>query len=199
MDRPEPPHRAADAADAAAAMAAVPRSDFLPRSQRRYAAVDLPLPIGARQTCSQPSTVRTMLDQLDVRPGSHVLDVGAGSGWTTALLAWLVGPGGTVVGVELEPSLAQWGGHHVAAAGMPWARVEQAVPGRLGWPQEAPYDRILVSAAADTVPAELERQLTGGGVMVLPVSGRLLRLRAPAPGAPREVVRLGPYLFVPLR
>jgi len=180
-------------------MAVVPRSSFLPRSQRRYAALDLALRIGAGQTCSQPSTVRTMLDQLEVRPGLHVLDVGAGSGWTTALLAWLVGPGGTVVGVELEPSLVRWGRHHVAAAGMPWARVEQAVPGLLGWPQEAPYDRILVSAEADTVPAGLESQLAGGGVMVLPVRGRLLRVRAGAPGAPREVVRLGPYLFVPLR
>lgn len=189
-----PPHAAT-----AAAMAAVPRSAFLPRSQRRFAAVDLALPIGAGQTCSQPSTVRTMLDQLDVRPGHHVLDVGAGSGWTTALLARLVGPGGTVVGVELEPSLARWGATNVAAAGMPWARVEVAEPGLLGRAQEAPYDRILVSAEADTVPAELERQLADGGVMVLPVRGRLLRLRAGAPGAPREVERLGPYLFVPLR
>ena len=92
------------------------------------------------------------------------------------------------------------GRHHVAAAGMPWARVEQS-RSRACWaaPQEAPYDRILVSAEADTVPAELERQLAEGGVMVLPVRGRLLRLRAGAPGAPREVVRLGPYLFVPLR
>jgi protein-L-isoaspartate(D-aspartate) O-methyltransferase len=196
VNPPEPPR---GAADAAAAMAAVPRSDFLPRSQRRYAALDLALPIAARQTCSQPSTVRTMLDHLDVRPGHRVLDVGAGSGWTTALLAWLVGPGGTVLGVELEPSLARWGGRNVAAAGMPWARVEQAVPGVLGRPQEAPYDRILVSAEAHTVPAELERQLTEGGVMVLPVSGRLLRLRAPSPGVPREVLGLGPYLFVPLR
>jgi protein-L-isoaspartate(D-aspartate) O-methyltransferase len=196
VDSPEPTR---GAVDAAAAMAAVPRSGFLPQSQRRHAALDLPLPIGAGQTCSQPSTVRTMLDQLDVRPGHHVLDVGAGSGWTTALLAWLVGPGGTVIGVELEPSLARWGGRHVAAAGMPWARVEQAVPGVLGRPQEAPYDRILVSAEADAVPAELERQLAEGGAMVLPVRGRLLLLRARAPGRPREVVRLGPYLFVPLR
>ena len=189
MDRPEPPHRGADAADAA--MAAVPRSEFLPRSQRRYAGLDLALPIGARQTCSQPSTVRTMLDQLDVRPGHHVLDVGAGSGWTTALLAWLVGPAGTVVGVELEPSLARWGGHHVAAAGMPWARVERADPGRLGWPQEAPYDRILVSAEADTVPAELERQLAEGGVMVLPVARPAAAASGRAPGAPREVAGSG--------
>ena len=185
--------------DVAAAMTAVPRSEFLPRPQRRYAAVDLALPIGHHQTCSQPSTVRSMLEQLDVRAGQHVLDVGAGSGWTTALLAWLVGPSGTVVGVELEPELAQWGGGNVAAAGLPWARVERATPGRLGWPREAPYDRILVSAEAGAVPSELEHQLAPGGVMVLPVAGRLLRLRSGAQGEEPEVTGLGRYLFVPLR
>jgi protein-L-isoaspartate(D-aspartate) O-methyltransferase len=180
-------------------MMAVRRSEFLPRPQRRFAAVDLALPIGHHQTCSQPSTVRSMLEQLDVRAGQHVLDVGAGSGWTTVLLAWLVGPSGTVVGVELEPELAQWGAGNVAAAGLPWARVERATPGRLGWPREAPYDRILVSAEAGAVPPELERQLAPGGVMVLPVAGRLLRLRSGAPGEAPEVTGLGRYLFVPLR
>ena len=189
----------AGAGDVTEAMTAVPRSGFLPRSQRRHAGLDLPLPIGHHQTCSQPSTVRTMLEQLDVRPGQHVLDVGAGSGWTTALLAWLVGPCGAVVGVEIEPSLAQWGAGNVAATAMPWARVERAEPGRLGWPEEAPYDRILVSADAPTVPQELLRQLAQYGVMVLPVSGRLLRLQADAPGVEPEVRPLGRYLFVPLR
>src|SRR4051812_9944700 len=83
-----------------AAFAAAPREAFLPASHHRFAGVDEPLPIGHGQTNSQPSTVRRMLSLLDVEPGQRVLDVGSGSGWTTALLAHLVGPGGSVVGVE---------------------------------------------------------------------------------------------------
>jgi len=183
--------------DVAAAMTAVPRSAYLRRPQRRFAAVDLALPIGHHQTCSQPSTVRSMLEQLDVRAGQHVLDVGAGSGWTTALLAWLVGPSGTVVGVELEAELARWGAGNVVAAGLPWARVEHAAPGRLGWPREAPYDRILVSAEPATLPQQLVDQLADGGRLVIPVRGTMtLVIRD---GGETTATHHGSYRFVPLR
>ena len=200
------PHRGPDPRDPAdeavpavdAAFAATPRTRFLPPAQHRFAALDLPLPIGQGQTCSQPSTVRRMLELLDVRPGHHVLDVGAGSGWTTALLARLVGPSGTVVGVELEPLLAEQAAARVAATGLGWARVEQSVPGRLGWPAAAPYDRVLVSAAAETIPQDLLAQLAEEAVMVLPVAGLLTRV-ALSPGAEPEVTTHGHVLFVPLR
>ncbi|MGN6636727.1 MAG: protein-L-isoaspartate O-methyltransferase family protein [Oryzihumus sp.] len=187
-------------ADAAVdrAFADTPRAGFLPQNQRQFAALDLPLPIGAGQTCSQPAAVRTMLELLDVTPGRRVLDVGAGSGWTTALLAALVGPSGAVVGVEIEPELTRQAAERVSATGRTWARVEQAVPGRLGWPGQAPYDRVLVSAGAPEVPAELLAQLAPEGVMVLPVAGRMLRVTATAGGEP-VVTEHGHYLFVPLR
>ena len=92
-----------------AAFEAVPRVDFLPAGQRRCASYDGPLAIGHDQTNSQPRTVAAMLRLLDVQPGMKVLDVGAGSGWTTALLAQLTGPTGLVLGVELEPDLVAWG------------------------------------------------------------------------------------------
>src|SRR5690606_6754907 len=142
-----------------AAMAATPRSGFLPRPQRLFASLDAPLPIGAGQTNSQPSTVRRMLELLDVRGGDRVLDVGAGSGWTTAILGRLVGRSGSVLGVELVPELAEFGSANVERAGMPWARVERAHPGVLGAPEGGPYDRILVSAEPRELPRELVDQL----------------------------------------
>ena len=178
-----------------AAFDATPRRDFLPRSVRRRASYDGPLSIAAGQTNSQPSTVDDMLRLLDVRPGQRVLDVGAGSGWTTALLAHLVGPAGHVVGVELEPELVAFGSANLARTGRPWATIRQAASGVLGDPGGAAYDRILVSAMADELPAPLVEQLTDDGVMVVPVDGTMLRVTNP--GA--VVTEHGRYRFVPLR
>jgi protein-L-isoaspartate(D-aspartate) O-methyltransferase len=184
------------AAVVARAMDAVPREGFLPRRERRRARYDGPLPIGHGQTNSQPYTVRRMLELLDARQGHSVLDVGSGSGWTTALLAWIVGPTGSVLGVERLPDLVEFGAKNVAAAGMPWARVIEAVPGRLGAPDEGPFDRILVSASPARLPQELVEQLAPGGVMVIPVSGQMLRVTASEDG-PR-VEEHGLFRFVPL-
>jgi protein-L-isoaspartate(D-aspartate) O-methyltransferase len=178
------------------AMAAVPRSRFLPRAQRFFAPVDAPLPIGHGQTSSQPSTVREMLELLDVREGDRVLDVGSGSGWTTAILARLCGPSGTVLGVERVPDLVAFGAANVARAGVPWAQVVAATSGVLGVPDRGPYDRILVSAEAEALPQALLDQLDAGGVMVVPVGGRMLRAQRTADGV--QVSESGHYRFVPL-
>jgi protein-L-isoaspartate(D-aspartate) O-methyltransferase len=138
-----------------------------------------------------------MLRLLDVHPGQKVLDVGSGSGWTTALLARLTGPTGRVIGVELEPDLVELGTRHLDRAAVPWASIHEATPGVLGQPGAAPYHRILVSAMARDLPGELVDQLHTGGVMVVPVAGTMLRISCSMRGV--GVTRHGSYRFVPLR
>jgi protein-L-isoaspartate(D-aspartate) O-methyltransferase len=180
-----------------AAFEAVPRAGFLPRLARFRASYDGPIRIGAGQTNSQPSTVAAMLRLLDVEPGQRVLDVGAGSGWTTALLAHLVGSTGEVLGVEIEPELVRFGSANLARTDQPWASIRQAREGVLGWPDAAPYDRILVSAEPRSLPGELVAQVSDGGRMVIPVNGIMLVVARH--GDDVEVTEHGGYRFVPLR
>ncbi len=184
-----------DAVDAA--FEAVPRVGFLPRLARIRASYDGPIRIGAGQTNSQPRTVEDMLRLLEVEPGQRVLDVGAGSGWTTALLAHLVGPSGEVLGVEIEPRLVEFGSANLARTDQPWASIRQARAGVLGWPDAAPYDRILVSAEPRMLPQELVDQIADGGRMVIPVGGTMLLVVRH--GEDVEVTEHGGYRFVPLR
>lgn len=181
-----------------AAFAATPREGFLPPEQTARAAYDGPLDIGHAQTSSQPRTVEAMLRLLEVAPGHRVLDVGSGSGWTTALLAHLTGAEGRVTGVELEPDLVAWGAANLAAAARPWAEIRQAAGGILGLPDLAPYDRILVSAEPPELPDELVAQLGHDGRMVIPVAGTMLVVARR--GADEVAVTAhGSYRFVPLR
>ena len=180
-----------------AAFAAAPREWFLPRAARRRAGHDGPIQIGRGQTNSQPRTVRDMLELLDVRPRQRVLDVGAGSGWSTALLAELVGPEGTVHGVELEPDLVAFGSANLAQGPWRWASIAPATPGVLGDPAHAPYDRVLVSAEARELPAELLAQLADPGRMVIPVRGTMTLVER-SDGVD-HVTEHGGYRFVPLR
>jgi len=180
-----------------AAFEAVPRAGFLPPLARGRAWYDGPIGIGQGQTNSQPRTVANMLRLLEVEPGQRVLDVGAGSGWTTALLAHLVGPDGEVLGVELEPELVRFGSDNLAGTEQPWASIRAAQEGVLGWPDAAPYDRILVSAEPRSLPDELVAQIGDGGRLVIPVDGTMLLVVRQ--GGDVVVTRHGGYRFVPLR
>lgn len=191
----------------AEAFARVPREPFLPVAERQNASDNVPLPIGHGQTNSQPSTVADMLRLLDPQPGETVLDLGSGSGWSSMLLAVLVGPAGRVLGVERHPELVDSSQAAIDAVtadsadreALAEVAIHAAVPGALGLPAEAPFDRILVSAGAESLPAELVDQLALGATMVIPVAGEMLRIIRDGPGADElTITRHGWYRFVPL-
>ena len=178
----------------------VARADFLRADDAARAGLDAPIAIGVGQTNSQPRTVFAMLELLDVRPGQRVLDVGGGSGWTAALLAHLVGPAGTVIATELEPELVAFGRENLAKYDFAWASIRQAEPGTLGAPEDAPFDRILVSAEASSLPEPLVDQLAVGGTMMIPVGARMTRVEKSGPARDDLVITThGLYSFVPLR
>lgn len=176
----------------------VARADFLPSEVRPFAEMDRALSIGHDATNSQPWTVRYMLEHLDPQPGDTVLDVGSGSGWTTALLAYLVGERGSVVGVDIVPELVKMGHRHMNER-FPWARFELADADVLGWPAGAPYDRILVSADGGLIPPELEEQLAPGGRMVLPAAQRIAIVDRDEQGRLTRSAAAGMFSFVPLK
>lgn len=178
------------------AFRAVARRNFLPAGNQELADIDMPLSIGYDQTNSQPSTVRRMLEWLDVQPGQIILDIGSGSGWTTALLAHLTGPSGRVDAVELVPQLREFGEVNCRATGVTTAHFYAA--GKVfGLPEKAPYDRILVSASADTLPPELIEQLQPGGKLVIPVGSTIIVLSKNSSGAIHREQHDG-FVFVPL-
>ena len=178
------------------AMARVPREAFLPDNVRARADEDRPLPIGHGVTNSQPYTVRIMLELLGAGPGDSVLDVGAGSGWTTAILAELVGPGGTVLGIERLAPLVSPAAERVASLGYRNADVILAPKETTGAPASAPFNRILVSAEARTLPKVLVDQLGDGGVLVIPVVGEMLHVHRT--GGDVSITTHGRFTFVPL-
>jgi protein-L-isoaspartate(D-aspartate) O-methyltransferase len=147
------------------AMARVPRHEFAPEALRDQAYEDHPLPIGEGQTISQPYIVALMLDALSLLPSDRILEVGTGSGYLTALLAELAGQ---VVSIERHATLAETAGSVLTRLG--YRNVKVIVgDGSWGFPQGAPYDAIIVSAAAAEVPSALVEQLAQGGRMIIPV------------------------------
>ena len=148
-----------------AAMQRVPRHEFVPEPLRREAYEDNPLPIGEGQTISQPFIVAAMLEALVLQPLDAVLEVGTGSGYQSALLAELVA---SVVTIERHASLAAVAKEVLARLG--YNHIEIVVgDGSEGYPARAPYDAIIVSAAAPAIPQKLMDQLHEGGRMIVPV------------------------------
>lgn len=182
-----------------AAFRKVPRELFVLPEYQDQAYLDEPLPIPAGQTISQPTTVVLMLDALEVRPGMKVLEIGAGSGYNAALLGVLVGPKGKVITIEIIPELAAFARKNLAKAGITNVTVVKA-DGSKGYAKEAPYDRIICTAAAPRIPQVLVNQLKDNGILLIPVgSGYLQKMvRARKVKGELETEELGDYVFVPL-
>ena len=147
------------------AMRRVPRDRFVPADQRLWAYDDRPLPIGYRQTISQPYIVAYMTQALQVTPAARVLEIGTGSGYQAAVLAELVA---SVYSIEIVPQLAERAADTLTELGYANVQVKQG-DGYAGWPEEAPFDAIIVTAAPDHVPQPLVSQLAVGGRMIIPV------------------------------
>ena len=178
-----------------AAMEKVPRHLFVPEGMRRYAYADEPLPIGEGQTISQPYIVAYMTEALGLGGEERVLEVGSGSGYQTAILAELVREVWTV---EIVEALS-WRARSVLD-GLGYRNIHYRVgDGSEGWPQFAPFDAVMVTAAAAIIPDSLETQLAAGGRMIVPVGTdyqELVLVRKEKKGVKRE--KLLAVRFVPL-
>jgi protein-L-isoaspartate(D-aspartate) O-methyltransferase len=179
-------------------MASVPREEFVLPAYRHRAYDNTPLPIEAGQTISQPLIVALMTDLLETRPGDVILEVGTGSGYQAAVLAGLVEQ---VYGVEIVPELAAGAARVLARLGYDNVFVRQG-DGYEGWPELAPFDGIIVTAAAPEIPPPLLEQLKPGGRLVIPVGTEygeqdLLLVELGEDGEIRERSVL-PVRFVPL-
>jgi len=181
-----------------AAMRAVPRHEFVPEDQRAWAYVDTPLPIGHGQTISQPAVVAFMTQVIRPRPGLRVLEVGTGSGYQAAVLAET---GARVWTIEIFRALADEARARLRRLGYRSVQVRHG-DGYAGWPDVAPFDAIVVTAGADSIPPPLIRQLAPGGRLVMPVGDpwadqRLILLEKDSSGRIASSDLL-PVRFVPL-
>jgi protein-L-isoaspartate(D-aspartate) O-methyltransferase len=147
------------------AMAKVPRHEFVPVEVQRYAYLNRPIPIGFDKTISQPFMVAVMTDLLELKPDDVVLEIGTGLGYQAALLAELAG---RVYSVEIIDELAQRAIRRLKQQG--YTNIEVRIGnGYAGWPEHAPFDRVIVAAAPDLIPPPLINQIKAGGRMVIPV------------------------------
>ena len=180
------------------ALRQVPRHHFVPPDQSRYAYTDRPLPIGYGQTISQPYIVAYMTEIIVPGPGKRILEIGTGSGYQAAILA---ATGAEVYTIEIIPELARSSQSRLLKLGYRSVRVRNA-DGYHGWAEAAPFDAIVVTAAAEFIPPPLLEQLADGGLMVIPVGSPFFvqsLMLVQRQGQDFITTNLMPVRFVPFR
>ena len=179
----------------------IKRVDFLPKGMENLVELNEALPIGCGQTISQPLVVAFMIEQLQPQPGEKILDIGSGSGWTTALLAEIVGDKGKVIAMEIIPELKKFGEKNVAKYNFIKRGQVQFIctDGSKGYEKEAPFDGILVSASIQQaeVPRTWKEQLKIGGRIVTPIGSSIWLLTKKSEKNFEEIEYPG-FAFVPL-
>ncbi|GMR14328.1 MAG: hypothetical protein BMS9Abin29_2577 [Gemmatimonadota bacterium] len=181
------------------AMRRVPRHEYVPAEYRPDAYSDRPLPIGLGQTISQPYIVALMTELVQPEPGDRLLEIGTGSGYQAAVAAELVSE---VYSIEIIPELARSAAERLERLGLSNVFV-RAGDGYLGWPEQSPFDGILVTAGAEHIPQPLVEQLKPGARMIIPVGDQstfqILKVVEKLPGGEVEIRDIIPVRFVPFR
>jgi protein-L-isoaspartate(D-aspartate) O-methyltransferase len=177
----------------------IKRIDFLPEDTKNLAELNEALPISHGQTISQPLTVAFMIELLSPQPGEKILDIGSGSGWTSALLAEIVGSKGKIISVEVIPELKEFGEKNVAKYNFIKKGIVEFIcaDGSKGYKKEAPFDKILASASAEKIPQEWRNQLKIKGRIVSPVGFSIWVLIKKSDKEFEEIEHPG-FSFVPL-
>lgn len=153
----------------------IDRGNFLPEDERHLAGLNEALPIGYGQTISQPLVVAFMLELLEPKQGDKILDIGSGSGWTTALLAQIVGEKGKVIAIEVIFQLVEFGKENISRYNFIKKGIVEIIyaDGKEGCEKEAPFDKILVSASAHRLCPALKKQLKEDGRIVMPIENSI--------------------------
>jgi protein-L-isoaspartate(D-aspartate) O-methyltransferase len=177
----------------------IKRVDFMPDDIKQLAEINEAMPIGKGQTISQPLTVAFMLEQLEPEPGDNILDIGSGSGWTTALLAQIVANKGKVTGIEIIPELKEFGEKNIKKYNFIKKGIVQFVSadGSKGYKKEAPFDKILASAAGNQVAKAWKDQLKVGGRIVCPIGSSIFVIIKKSKKDFEQIEHPG-FAFVPL-
>ncbi|MBI2146049.1 protein-L-isoaspartate(D-aspartate) O-methyltransferase [Candidatus Woesearchaeota archaeon] len=179
---------------------AIPREHFVPPTLRAHAYDDHPLPTSRKQSLSQPSTVMVMLKALELAPGQSVFEVGSGVGYQAALISKIIGPTGKLITVDVIPELVHASRKNLLELGLHHVTVLEADGGE-GFPAQAPFDRIIITAACPTIPQPLLDQLKDGGIVLAPVGDMAsqIMVKGTKVKGRLELEFLGQFVFVPLR
>ncbi|MEK6901656.1 MAG: protein-L-isoaspartate(D-aspartate) O-methyltransferase [Nanoarchaeota archaeon] len=182
------------------AFAEIPRELFVSVQLQPHAYDDVPLPTIRKQSISQPTTIMLMLQTIDLQPGEKVLEVGAGAGYQASIISKLIGPQGILITLEVIPELVQIAKHNLQTLQLTNVNVYEA-DGSEGFPTEAPFDKIIITAACPTIPQPIIDQLNENGIVIAPVGD--LRSQTMVKGTKvnghLELEFLGPFVFVPMK